>query len=293
MISQLKQQSGYQWTNKLEGMFKDIVLSKDIMNRFESQYPQMTKSIKMNTKICTSSYWPNKNVIKSATIPLELKSLTDQFTSFYIKQFNETHRLEYHLNQGTAEILVLFSPKVKRILVCTTIQMMIMCCFNLGLTSNGILSLQQMLDTTGLPIYELEHHLISLCHPKVAILKKPNTMKLDKSHLFMINNKYNNKLMKVKVPLMINKRQDDQIRQEEIRLQKIRRQHQMEAAIVRIMKTRKTLTHQLLISEVIQQLSSRFVPSPIDIKKRIESLIEQEYIERDANKRGTYNYVSS
>lgn len=56
------------------------------------------------------------------------------------------------------------------------------------------------------------------------------------------------------------------------------------------MKTRKTLRHNLLVAEVISQLSARFKPLPNNIKKRIEALIEQEYMERDVNERGTYNY---
>jgi cullin 3 len=39
-------------------------------------------------------------------------------------------------------------------------------------------------------------------------------------------------------------------------------------------------------------LSARFVPNPIIIKKRIESLIEREYLERSKNDRKVYNYLA-
>jgi len=48
----------------------------------------------------------------------------------------------------------------------------------------------------------------------------------------------------------------------------------------------------LLTAEVITQLQARFQPKPNDIKKRIEALIEQEYLERDAADRGVYNYLA-
>lgn len=67
---------------------------------------------------------------------------------------------------------------------------------------------------------------------------------------------------------------------------------QIEAAIVRIMKARRVLDHNSMIAEVTQQLASRFLPSPTIIKKRIESLIEREFLERDANDRKLYKYLA-
>ena len=44
--------------------------------------------------------------------------------------------------------------------------------------------------------------------------------------------------------------------------------------------------------QVTRQLSSRFLPNPTVIKKRIESLIEREFLERDANDRKLYRYLA-
>ena len=70
------------------------------------------------------------------------------------------------------------------------------------------------------------------------------------------------------------------------------RRHLLEAAIVRIMKARKLLNHNDLIAEVSRQLSARFVPDPQSVKKRIESLIEREYLERDEGDRRVYRYMA-
>jgi hypothetical protein len=100
----------------------------------------------------------------------------------------------------------------------------------------------------------------------------------------------------------------------------------IEAAIVRIMKTRKTLDHANLIAEVSKLLAARFQASPQvryrtsrswrflascrgrcflshgcfrcsimpsqSIKKRIESLIEREYLERAEDDRRVYRYLA-
>ncbi|KAK6038764.1 hypothetical protein COOONC_23731 [Cooperia oncophora] len=58
------------------------------------------------------------------------------------------------------------------------------------------------------------------------------------------------------------------------------------------MKSRKVLHHNNLITEVTQQLKHRFLPNPILIKKRIESLIERDYLARDAQDLKLYNYVA-
>jgi len=70
------------------------------------------------------------------------------------------------------------------------------------------------------------------------------------------------------------------------------RKHLIEAAIVRTMKARKNMQHANLIAEVTKQLQSRFRPYPLTIKKRIESLIEREYLERSGTDRKVYNYLA-
>lgn len=65
----------------------------------------------------------------------------------------------------------------------------------------------------------------------------------------------------------------------------------IEAAIVRIMKARKTLQHQQLVGEVLSQLAF-FRPNPKVVKARIEALIGREFLERDSESPNTYKYVA-
>ncbi|KAM2735552.1 hypothetical protein PS2_023352 [Malus domestica] len=68
------------------------------------------------------------------------------------------------------------------------------------------------------------------------------------------------------------------------------RKPQIEAAIVRIMKSRRVLDHNNIVGEVTKQLHGRFLPNPVVIKKRI--VIEREFLERDKTDRKLYRYLA-
>jgi cullin 4 len=68
------------------------------------------------------------------------------------------------------------------------------------------------------------------------------------------------------------------------------RQYQIDAAIVRTMKARKQLSHKLLVNEVMTQL--KFTIRATDLKKRIENLIEREYLARAPDNMDVYNYLA-
>jgi len=70
------------------------------------------------------------------------------------------------------------------------------------------------------------------------------------------------------------------------------RRYLIEAAIIRIMKTKQKLAHQDLVGQVMGQLSARFNPDNKAIKKCIDDLINRDYVKRCENSNNTYQYVA-
>lgn len=148
------------------------------------------------------------------------------------------HKLEWRYDQGQAEITIDFNATTRKALVVSTYQMMIMLVFN----STKRVTYKQLLDMTGIPKSEIANHLLSLCHPKVAVLlKRPNSRKLEDSHQFMINPQYKNALKKVTIPLL-RAVDNEETSEEENKTVDLQRRHQMDASIVRSEHTHHTRT---------------------------------------------------
>ncbi|KAL0866685.1 hypothetical protein Bca101_045803 [Brassica carinata] len=70
------------------------------------------------------------------------------------------------------------------------------------------------------------------------------------------------------------------------------RRYAIDASIVRIMKGKKVLGHEQLVSECVKQLSGMFKPDVKAIKNRIEELIERDYLERDKMNFNMFRYLA-
>lgn len=107
---------------------------------------------------------------------------------------------------------------------------------------------------------------------------------------FRVNNDFASRSRRLvaKAPSLVVETAPDGIKQSVLRGRIIL----LEAAIVKIMKANKTLGHQELCQRVQQQLSDQFVPSLPDVKKRIESLIDRDYLVRDENDNTSYSYIA-
>ena len=125
------------------------------------------------------------------------------------------------------------------------------------------------------------------------LLKNPKTKEIEGSHVFTVNDSFSSQYHRVKIQQTSARQGESDVDRCETK-KKVEedRKHEIEACVVRIMKSRKQLSHTQLITEVMAQLNSRFKPAPAVIKKRIENLIEREYIKRSEEDRKVYVYLA-
>lgn len=70
------------------------------------------------------------------------------------------------------------------------------------------------------------------------------------------------------------------------------RRYEIEAAIIKVMKARRTIDNQTLQQETVKLLISKFNPDAAQIKVRIEQLIVRGFIERDENDKRIFKYIA-
>lgn len=166
------------------------------------------------------------------------------------------------------------------VVVCTTFQTVVLLLFN----NADILNYNEILETSTLSTDELDRTLKSLIESKILIQDEIN-------NCYTLNYAFSNKHIKFKISQNILKESPQERTKVHESINEDRKIF-LQAAIVRIMKTRKTCKHNDLISEVVEQSKIRFQPSISLIKKCIDLLMEKQYLERVEEDKSLYSYMA-
>jgi len=285
MLSKLKQECGGGFTSKLEGMFKDMELSKDIMLAFK-QYmmnSESPSSIELTVNILTMGYWPTYQPME-VSLPPEMVKFQEIFKKFYLGK-HSGRKLQWQPTLGHCVLRADFTAGKKELQV-SLFQTLCLLLFNEG----DEFTYEEIRNATGIEDGELRRTLQSLACGKARVLNKvPKGKDIDDGDRLSYNGDFKHKLYRIKInQIQMKETTEENVTTTERVFQD--RQYQVDAAIVRIMKMRKTLSHNLLISELYNQL--KFPVKPADLKKRIESLIDRDYMERDKENPNQYHYVA-
>nr|CAI5860540.1 unnamed protein product [Callosobruchus analis] len=317
MISKLKTECGCQFTSKLEGMFKDMTVSNTIMDEFKEHVVKSETNlggVDLFMRVLTTGFWPTQSATPKCHIPAVPLAAFECFRRFYLAK-HSGRQLTLQPQLGNADLnAVFYGPRKeenekdgacssstslasnrsgprKHIIQVSTYQMVVLMLFN----NHDKLTYEEILNESDIPERDLIRALQSLAMGKATqrvLIKNPKTKEIENNHEFYVNDSFTSKLHRVKIQTVAAKGESEPERRETRNKVDEDRKHEIEAAIVRIMKSRKRMAHNILVTEVTEQLKSRFLPSPVIIKKRIEGLIEREYLARTPEDRKVYTYVA-
>mmetsp|Transcript_8938 Transcript_8938/g.17871 ORF Transcript_8938/g.17871 Transcript_8938/m.17871 type:complete len:753 (+) Transcript_8938:243-2501(+) len=279
MIAKLKVQCGTQFTSKMEGMLADLAVGAQQKTEFEQRMRSVESKLEFGVQVLTTGFWPT---YKSPEVTLtdEMKKCMEVYKEWH-DQKHQKRKLAWVLTQGSASVRATFGKKSYDLQV-STLQAIALEYMSGGVTL-GFEDLKQKLNLEEAILKPLMHSLS--CGKYKVIQKMPASSKINTTDTFVANPKFTSNMRKIRIPMASLDSSMSTKKVEEDRTIAI------EAAIVRIMKARKTLQHQQLLSEVLAQLSF-FSPNPRVVKKRIEALIDREYLERSTDNPGVYNYLA-
>lgn len=297
MIARMKMELGNSFTVKLEAMFKDMSLSEDLTNAYRTHITNLAdadrKRVDLSINVLTSMTWPleafrstneddPENKVQ-VIFPPALERVRKGFEHFYSEK-HSGRKLTWQTSMGDVDIRARF-PKSSRVheVNCSTYAALILLLFN-DLPAGTTLSLNDIQGKTNIPMSALTRNLQSLAvAPKTRLLvKEPMSREINAGDTFRYNEDFVPKTIRFKVGVVSagNKVEGAQERKETEKRNNDSRGYVIEAAVVRIMKSRKQLSHAELLTETITVLNGQFKPDVNMIKKRIESLIERDYLER-------------
>ena len=277
----------------LTRMYNDVQLTRELNDEFVRNMNE--RSIRMtfsfNAMIVTQGTWHLGKSSTELLFPPDLRQMYDSFEEFYTMRKFAGRRLMWlpqhsHCELRSSAFLSLKERQAPYTFVCSAFQAVVLLAFNTG-DAKGYRDIKQI---TGLNDSELKAILFSLLRPRLLLANPKITADstadtITDSYRFAVNYKsFKNSKLRIALHSKSPVEQEEEQQETNSQIQKARKTA-IHATVVRIMKSRKELDHQGLVSACVSQLESRFKPDISDIKRSIDKLIDSEYLERvDKNK---------
>lgn len=301
-------------------MQKDIKLSAELTQEWK-QYAKDKNlaTTELELKVCNLSEWPKamtKDYKDFANTdgridfiwPAKLRDTMKSFEEFWLTgKRNDNKALYWYPKFGLMDLRITYPSRMYEINLSTFggVIMMLFAPQSTDANGDAVLAFEEQRELTYEEIYELtkipeadlKRQLRSIAvAPRLRLLVKiPMSKDVNPGDKFRLNGKFKSPTTKVKV-LTVKLEQPKGQEPEEVEEVQANidegRKHLINAAIVRTMKSRQTIKHNDLITDVTKQLQARFLPLIIQIKQQTEDLIEKEYLKRDTDAPNIYHYIA-
>jgi cullin 1 len=276
----------------MEVMVNDYKVSKEIQDKFNNSDNNL--KIKFDVTVLKTAVWPAYKT-SDLILPSEMARCLEEFKKFY-SVLRANRKLRWIFSLGTCDIISKFDSKVIEMAV-TTYQAVVLLLFN----DSNKLSYEEIKSQLNLEDKDVIRLLHSVsCGKYKILLKAPSSTTISPGDIFEFNPSFSHKLKKIKIPLpeVNEKLKKNRIPLAEVnenkRVSEIvhkERNYAIDVAIMRIMKAKKILHEQQLLSDCVENLQKRFKPEFKAIKVRIKDLIARDYLERDNHNSKLLRYL--
>ena len=318
MIGKLKIACGAQFTTKMEGMLNDLTIGLESKAHFadhvdrvyvdgvyqgpaagapdsgaSASWPQRRPDIEFSTQVLTTGHWPSPVVI-DPQLPEIMRGCVSMFEAYYTETASHK-RLKWVHSLGTVAMTCKYPDgeggRLKSYEAgMTTFQAIALLLFN----SRDAMTVQEIHTSlggeNGVEKDQLKRVIHSLAMGRTRLLSKSMrgsdpkaAKKIRDDDVISVNDSFRSPKRRFAVAMPPLEQTHNP------KVVEFDRKHNIDAAIVRIMKARKTMEHQALMAEVLSQLVL-FRPEPRFIKRRIEDLMQREFLARDPNQPSLYHY---
>ncbi|KAI5786275.1 Cullin family-domain-containing protein [Pyronema domesticum] len=290
MLTKLKNECGAGFTNNLEAMFKDMDLSRESVSSFKSSKIGITAAekygVELHVNVLSQAAWPSYPEVP-VQLPRELGEHLETFGVFYTGK-HKGHVLSWRHALSHCVLKAEFA-KGRKYLILSAFQAVVLLSFNSSPPS-VVLTYTDLLSATSLPPAELKRTLQSLALGKQRVLlKSPRGREITDNDKFQINQAFSSPNVRVKIN-QIQHRETEKENTETHEAVERDRGFETQAAIIRVMKSRKNVRHTELVQAVIEQTAKRGALDVSGVKVQIEKLIEKDYMKRGEG--DTYLYVA-
>lgn len=209
MISKLKEACGFEYTNKLQRMFQDIQISKDLNASYKDWQDKVLddddrkRLVDAHFQVLGSGFWPLNPPSTDFLAPPEIVKTAERFQNFYFdKHSGRKLTWLWQLCKGEIKANYIKNTKVPYTFQVSTYQMGILLLFN----ENDTLTYEDIHNYTSLGHDMLQPNLSILLKAKV-LLANPEGSKPGPGTSFSLNYNFKNKKIKVNLNIQIKSEQ--------------------------------------------------------------------------------------
>eukprot|EP00756_Hemistasia_phaeocysticola_P039833 Hpha_TRINITY_DN16833_c2_g5::TRINITY_DN16833_c2_g5_i1::g.153566::m.153566/K03347/CUL1, CDC53; cullin 1 len=275
-----------EFTHKLERMLGDVDHSKELTENFGSWVKEKEVLLpELTITVGTFGTWPLAQATKAPYLPEPLNSLRASFLAWYTPQ-HKGRNLSWHIPHCTVQLRTTYTKQRSYELHASVAQVSLLMQFD----PEDEQTLDTLVEAAKLDRPTAVSTLQSLVRQRLLLGPEP-AVSTPGDTTYRLNLDFTSgskKLMLISSQAQRDAQPDEK---ESMRSAMDDRRFAIQAAIVRVIKSKVQLQHSALVADVTSELLPKFRAAPHDVKVNIDKLIDKEQIERTPDGQG-YKYLA-